>query len=166
MQDPQVVVYVSDDLGIFLDQLRRHTRSRSVSAWLQAIDAAAMRAWKQRGALAFHSRQECGHDRNVRGWLLQLPRDSRVYDLRAPSFGAGWPYGVAGGGGRLHRCGREPLFAVSGFPAPSRWADHLGSLARHHDTPVPAIVAMERMRSAGLAARHIESLTREIRSCA
>jgi hypothetical protein len=153
MQDPEVVVYVSADLGEFLGQLRRTLSDSSIRAWLKAVDSAAERTWRQRGALAFYSRQECGHDWQVRQWLLQLPRDARVYDLRSPKFGVAWPYGVAGTSGRFHRCGREPLFAVSGFPAPSRWADNLGNLAHHHDTPLPAIIAFNRDRAARIAPR-------------
>ncbi len=148
--DPQVVVYVSADLGEFLTLLRRMTCHRSIAGWLEAVDAAAERAWKQRGALAFYSRQECAHDRQVRQWLLQLPRDARVYDLRSATFGVAWPYGAAGATSRFHRCGRELLFAVSGFPAPSRWAGYLGNLAQHHDTPLPAIAALARDRDAAL----------------
>jgi hypothetical protein len=166
MQDPQVVVYMSEDLGEFLALLHRHTCAHSITGWLQAIDAAAGRVWKRRGALAFQSRQECGHDREVRAWLLQLPRDSRVYDLRSPTFGAGWPYGVAGRTGRFHRCGRELLFAVSGFPAPSLWVDYLGHLAQHHDTPAPAILAYDRNRSVGPVVDQTALSSMEIRACA
>ena len=144
MQEPEVVVYVSADLGEFLELLHRSSCASSIDGWLKAADTAAERAWKQRGALAFYSRQACGHDREVRQWLLQLPRDARVYDLRSPKFGVAWPYGAAGNTGRFHRCGRELLFAVSGFPAPSRWADYLGNLAHHHDAPPPAIVVNQR----------------------
>jgi hypothetical protein len=141
VEDPQVVVYVCEDLGQFLELFNKHVQANSLKDFMHATDAAALRTWRQRGALAFQSRQECAYDRDVRAWLLQLPRDSRVYDLRSPSFGSGWPYGVAGGTGRFHRCGREQLFAVSGFPAPSRWTEHLGRLAEQHVAPRPAIVA-------------------------
>jgi len=144
MQDPEVVVYVSADVGEFLKLLRRTTCDRSIEGLLKAVDTAAERAWRQRGALAFYSRQECGHDRNVRQWLLQLPRDARVYDLRSPKFGLAWPYGAAGATGQFHRCGRELLFAVSGFPAPSRWEDYLGNLARHVDVPKPGVIVNRR----------------------
>jgi hypothetical protein len=163
MRDPQVVVFVSNDLGEFIRHLHRRTCANSVAGWLQAIDAAAHRVWKHRGSLAFQSRQACAHDRHVRAWLLQLPRDSRVYDLRSPSFGAGWPYGVAGAAGRFHRCGRELLFAVSGFPAPSRWADYLAHLAQQHKPPVPAVVDLART---GTADRRPDLTPREVRSCA
>ena len=99
MQDPKVVVYVSADLGEFLKLLRRTTCDQCIDGWLQAVDTAAARAWKERGALAFYSRQECGHDREVRQWLLRLPRDARVYDLRSRQFGVAWPYGAAGATG-------------------------------------------------------------------
>jgi hypothetical protein len=79
---------------------------------------------------------------------LQLPRDARVFDLRAPRFGTAWPYGIAGAAGRFHRCGRELLFAVSGFPAPHRWADYLGTLAWQRETPLPAIVARRDIHAA------------------
>ena len=139
-QDPEVAVYVSADLAEFLKLLHRTTCDQSIQSWLKAVDTAAARAWKTRGALAFYSRQACRQDREVRQWLLQLPRDARVYDLRAPKFGVAWPYGAAGADGRFHRCGRELLFAISGFPAPSRWSEYLGNLAQHHETPAPAIM--------------------------
>ena len=166
LKDPQVVVYVSEDLGGFLGLLHRHLVADSFESWSHAIDAAAWRTWRQRGALAFHSRQACGHDRKVRAWLLQLPRDSRVYDLRSPSFGVGWPYGVAGGTGRFHRCGRELLFAVSGFPAPSRWTEHLGTLAQRHVAPRPGIIAFDRGRVVRVSSDWLRSDLRRWRSCA
>jgi len=166
LPDPQVVMYISEDLGAFLQMLRRYTREGSVAAWLHAVDTAAHHAWKNRGALTFQSRQTCGQDPKVRAWLLQLPRDSRVYDLRSPTFGTGWPYGVAGGGGRYHRCGRELLFAVSGFPAPSRWANYLGDLAQHHEPPAPAVIAFASRGGAPLAAPQAVSSHHELRSCA
>jgi hypothetical protein len=140
VSDPQVVVYVSEDLEEFLKLLKRHTESGSSSTWLKTIDAAAWHAWRNRGALAFQSRQAGVQQRHIREWLLQLPRDARVYDLRSAHFGAGWPYGAAGDASRFHRCGREMLFAVSGFPAPRRWADYLGDMAKQHDAPRPAIL--------------------------
>jgi hypothetical protein len=164
VKDPQVVIYVSANLAGFLELLHRHVVADSFEGWLAAVDAAAERIWRQRGALAFQSRQECGYDRNVRAWLLQLPRDSRVYDLRSPSFGAGWPYGVAGRTGRFHRCGRELLFAVSGFPAPSRWTEHLGRLAQQHVAPQPAIVAFNGSRV--VRAQALSGETRGERLCA
>ncbi len=151
VKNPEVVMYVCENLGRFLELVHRHVVGDSFDGFLQAIDAAAWRTWRQRGALAFQSRQGCGHDRELRAWLLQLPRDSRVYDLRSPSFGCGWPYGVAGATGRFHRCGREMLFAVSGFPAPSRWSEHLGRLAEQHVAPRPAIAAVDRVRVARAA---------------
>jgi hypothetical protein len=166
MQDPQVAVYVSADLGEFMDTVRRKTCDQSINGWLNMVDGAAERAWKQRGALAFYSRQECGHDSQARQWLLQLPRDARIYDLRSPTFGVAWPYGAAGSAGRFHRCGRELLFAVSGFPAPSRWAEYLGHVAQHHETPVPAVIALDRDRGVRVAARQPNAAPVQLRPCA
>lgn len=143
---PQVAVYVAEDLHAFLDLLRVHSIAGTISSWLKNVDEAADNAWQHRGALAFHARQDCAQDKHVRQWLLQLPRDARIFDLRRPRFGTGWPYGVAGATGHFHRCGRELLFAVSGFPAPTRWADYIGALAWQQNIPVPAIVADESMR--------------------
>ena len=164
--DPEVAVYLSEDLGQFLEQLHRHVCIGSIESWLHEIDIAARRTWSRRGALAFQSRQLCAQDRHVRAWLLQLPRDSRVYDLRSPFFGSGWPYGVAGAAGRFHRCGREMLFAVSGFPAPSRWNEYLGELAQHHQPPVPAVVALNRDRVAPAGTDRRPSTLEEYRACA
>lgn len=138
---PQVVVYVAADVGALVDLLQTHSTAGATTSWLKSVDAAANNAWNHRGALAFHARQEGPQDTQVRQWLLHLPRDARVFDLRCPKFGTAWPYGVAGTAGRFHRCGREMLFAVSGFPAPTRWADYLGNLAWQQDIPVPAAIA-------------------------
>jgi len=146
-QDPQVVVYVAEDISIFLKSLQTHTLAGTITAWLNSMADAARNAWRHRGALAFQARQACSQDKRVRQWLLQLPRDARVFDLRNPRFGTAWPYGVAGAAGRFHRCGRDMLFAVSGFPAPSRWANYLGTLAWQQDIPVPAIVQRERAKA-------------------
>lgn len=145
-QTPQVAVYVAQDISAFLDVLQAHSIARMTTRWLKSLDEAADSAWKHRGALAFHARQDCAQDKQVRQWLLQLPRDARVFDLRSPRFGIAWPYGVAGAAGQFHRCGRELLFAVSGFPSPSRWADYIGDLAWRQDIPVPAIVAYKPVR--------------------
>jgi hypothetical protein len=118
----------------------------TTARWLRSVDEAADFAWQHRGALAFHARQDCAQDKQVRQWLLQLPRDARVFDLRSPRFGTAWPYGAAGAAGHFHRCGRELVFAVSGFPAPSRWADYVGDLAWRQHIPLPAIVASEPAR--------------------
>ena len=142
-QHPRVVVYIAADVGAFLDLLQAHSATGTITSWLKSIDCAAGNAWDHRGALAFQTRQDCQQDKHVRQWLLQLPRDARVFDLRNPRFGTAWPYGVAGPAGRFHRCGREMLFAVSGFPAPTRWADHMGTLARQQTIPVPAIIARQ-----------------------
>jgi hypothetical protein len=166
LEDPQVAVYVAEKLGGFLEIVHQHTVWNSFDGFQRAIDTAARRIWQQRGALAFQSRQECGSNRDLRAWLLQLPRDARVYDLRSPLFGAGWPYGSAGPAGRFHRCGRQLLFAVSGFPAPSRWMEHLGKVAQQHVAPRPAIIAAGAYHVARAdALSHIDAPTEE-RLCA
>lgn len=147
-ENPRVAVYIGADVREFLGTVLRQCEHRSMSGWLQSVKAAAERTWQRRGTLAFQSRQDCSADPRVRAWLLRLPRDARVYDLRSASFGDAWPYGAAGAAGRLHRCERELLFAVSGFPPPSRWADHLAHLALTEDMPVAAVIALARDRGA------------------
>jgi hypothetical protein len=164
-QQPQVAVYVADDVGAFFDLLRTHSTAGTITGWLKEVAVAADNAWHHRGALAFHARQEAQQDKQIRQWLLQLPRDARVFDLRSPRFGAAWPYGIAGAAGRFHRCGRDMLFAVSGFPAPSRWADYIGNLAWQQEIPVPAVIAPEHAR-ARQAARALSSEWKKQRLCA
>jgi hypothetical protein len=77
----------------------------------------ARTVWSRRHALAMRPHEAYHSDRAIRGWLLGLPFDAYVYDLRAPRTARGWPYGVAGPSGRLYRCGRLPVFAVAGLPA-------------------------------------------------
>jgi hypothetical protein len=114
--DPEVAVYVCDDLAAFVATLREHTSQGEMHAWLQGLTAEARTVWSQRHALAMRP-HEAYADQAIRGWLLGLPFDAYVYDLRAPGTARGWPYGVAGPSGRLYRCGRLPVFAVAGLPA-------------------------------------------------
>lgn len=86
-------------------------------AWLQGLTAEARTVWSRRHAVAMRPHEAYHSDRAIRGWLLGLPFDAYVYDLRAPRTMRGWPYGVADPAGRLYRCGRLPVFAVAGLPA-------------------------------------------------
>ena len=115
--DPEVAVYVCDDLAAFLATLRQHTCRGETHAWLRGLKAQARTVWSRRHALAMHPNDAYHSDRAIRGWLSGLPLDAYVYDLRAPRTARGWPYGVAGPSGRLYRCGRLPVFAVAGLPA-------------------------------------------------
>ncbi len=114
---PEVAVYVSDDLAIFLATLRERTCRGEVSQWLDELTAQARAVWAQRHAGAIRPHQAHRSDPAIRGWLMTLPAGAYVYDLRAPSAARGWPYGVAGPSGRHYRCGRLPVFAVAGLPA-------------------------------------------------
>lgn len=151
-ENPQVVVYISADVREFVGILLQQGDQHAMSGWLKSLEAAAERTWQHRGTLAFQSRQHVSQDPRARPWLLQLPRDARIYDLRTATFGDAWPYGAAGAAGRLHRCERELLFAVSGFPPPSRWADHLAHVALTEDVPVAAVIALARDRGALVSA--------------
>ena len=115
--DPEVAVYVCDDLAAFVTTLRENTSRGEMQAWLQGLTAEARTVWSQRHALAMRPNEAYHSHRAIRGWLLGLPFDAYVYDLRAPRTVHGWPYGVAGPSGRLYRCGRLPVFAVAGLPA-------------------------------------------------
>ena len=115
--DPQVAVYVSEDLADFIGTLRGCARRGETLRWLQDLSAKARIVWSRRHALA---RSPCDlqkSDEQLRSWLAGLPSDARVYDLRAPTIARGWPYGLAGPSGRLYRCGRLPVFAVVGAPS-------------------------------------------------
>ncbi len=114
---PEVAVYVSDDLAIFLATLRERTCRGEVSHWLDELTAQARAVWAQRHAGAIRPHQAHRSDPAIRGWLMTLPAGAYVYDLRAQSAARGWPYGVAGPSGRHYRCGRLPVFAVAGLPA-------------------------------------------------
>ena len=74
----------------------------------------------------------------MRGWVAALPFDVHIYDLRDPSELRGWPYGLAGPEGRLYRCGRLPVFAVSAAPSASRWTRHVSQIAATAETLAPA----------------------------
>jgi len=126
--DPEVALYVCDDLAAFLTMLRQHSAQGEMHAWLQRLTVEARLVWSQRHVWAMRPHEAHRADRGIRGWLWGLPRDAYVYDMRAPLTLRGWPYGVAGPSGRLYRCGRLPVFAVAGLPAegwrapyPRRW---------------------------------------------
>jgi hypothetical protein len=115
--DPEVAVYVSDDLAAFMATIREYTGRGEMHAWLHGLTAQARTVWSRRHALAMRPHEAAHSDRAIRGWLLGLPVDAYVYDLRAQRIARGWPYGVAGPSGRFYRCGRLPVFAVAGLPA-------------------------------------------------
>jgi hypothetical protein len=116
-RDPEVAVYVSDDLAGFIGTLREQTCRGTVLAWLQDLTATARAVWSHRRSLALRPYHARHSDAAIRGWISVLPNDAYVYDLRTPARARGWPYGVAGPSGRLFRCGRLPVFAVAGSPA-------------------------------------------------
>lgn len=122
--DPEVAVHVCDDLATFVATLREHTCRGETHAWLQDLSARARTVWFRRHALAIRPHEAYHSDRAIRGWLVGLPFDAYVYDLRAPGTARGWPYGVAGPSGRLYRCGRLPVFAVAGLPSEGWRAPH------------------------------------------
>jgi hypothetical protein len=115
--DPEVAVYVSDDLASFIATIHEHTGRGEMHAWLHGLTAQARTVWSRRHAWATRPHEAARSDRGIRGWLLGLPMDAYVYDLRVYGIARGWPYGVAGPSGRLYRCGRLPVFAVAGLPA-------------------------------------------------
>src|ERR1700735_5102465 len=103
---PEVAVYVSNDLAAFLATLRERTCGGEVGRWLDELAAQARTVWSQRHAWALRPHEAHRSDPAIRGWLMTLPSQAYVYDLRAPSAARGWPYGVAGPSGRHYRCGR------------------------------------------------------------
>jgi hypothetical protein len=117
LQHPEVAVYVCDDLAAFLSMLHEHSSQGSMHAWLQSLTTEARIVWSRRHVWAMRPHAAHRSDRAIRAWLLGLPFDAYVYDLRSPRTVRGWPYGVAGPSGRLYRCGRLPVFAVAAPPA-------------------------------------------------
>jgi hypothetical protein len=113
---PEVAVYVSDDLASFLSTFRGHASRGGTLTWLQELTATARAVWSHRRTLALRPHNVNHSDDQIRGWLSSLPADAYVYDLRTPTIARGWPYGVAGPSGRLYRCGRLPVFAAAGSP--------------------------------------------------
>jgi len=115
--EPEVAVYVSDDLAGFIATLHDRACRDQTRAWFLSLTARARAIWARRHRLAVRPRKIPWSDEAIRGWLLGLPFDAYVYDLRTRTIARGWPYGLAGPRGRLYRCGRLPVFAVAGSPA-------------------------------------------------
>jgi hypothetical protein len=112
--DPEVAVYVSDDLATFIATLRERTCEGRLFSWLQDLTAQAHAIWLHRRSLALRPYQAIEADTEIAAWLATLPADAYVYDLRSPTAARGWPYGLAGPTGRLFRCRHLPVFAVAG----------------------------------------------------
>lgn len=112
--DPEVAVYVSDDLATFIATLRERTCQGRLFSWLQDLTAQAHAIWLHRRSLALRPYQAVEADTEIAAWLATLPADAYVYDLRSPTAARGWPYGIAGPAGRLFRYRRLPVFAVAG----------------------------------------------------
>jgi len=112
--EPEVAVYVSEDLPAFIATLRERTCQGRLFSWLQDLAAQARTIWLHRRALALRPYQAVDADQDIAAWLATLPADAYVYDLRSPMAARDWPYGLAGATGRLFRFGRLPVFAVAG----------------------------------------------------
>lgn len=138
LPDPAVTLYVADDLSGFLSTLNEVAERGQLCKWLRGLQRDARAIWAQRQALARVSYESCREDRGLRGWLAGLPFGVLIYDLRAPSALRGWPYGIAGPEGRLHRCGRLPVFAVSTAPSASRWIQQMSQVAATAEILAPA----------------------------
>jgi hypothetical protein len=139
--DPEVAVYVSDDLAAFVAALGERTCRGEMRAWLQDLTTQARTVWSRRHAWASRPHEACHLDRAIRGWLSGLPVDAYVYDLRAPRTPRGWPYGVLGPSGRQFRCGRLPVFAVAGSPAEGWRTPHPRTRDATTRTPATAAVS-------------------------
>jgi hypothetical protein len=139
LPDPAVTLYVSDDLNGFLSTLNEAAERGQLYRWLRGLQRDARAIWAQRQALAGVSNKIGREDRMLRGWLAALPFDVHIYDLRDPSALRGWPYGLAGPEGRLYRCGRLPVFAVSTAPSASRWTQHMSEIAAIAEILAPAV---------------------------
>lgn len=113
-KEPEVAVYVSDDLVSFIAKLRERTCTGQVFSWFQELGAQAQAIWKYRRAFALRPYQASETDSELAVWLKTLPSDAYIYDLREPKAARGWPYGFGGPAGRLFRYGRLPVFAVAG----------------------------------------------------
>lgn len=158
LPEPAVAVHASEDLGHFLDTLDDTMRRGRLSRWLRNLYREARRVWAFRQALARESYETCHRDSGLRRWLAELPFDAQVYDLRARSTMRGWPYGLAGPDGRLYRCGRLPVFAVSASPSASyRWKQHMVQIAASEDMLAPAVAT-------AFAARSLPAATAAARS--
>ena len=138
LPDPAVTLYISADVDSFLSTLNDVAERGQVSKWLWSLHREARTIWTQRQALARVSYEICREDRGLRGWLAELPFGTHIYDLRAPSALCGWPHGLAGPEGRLYRCGRLPVFAVSAAPSASRWTQYMSQIAATADMLLPA----------------------------
>lgn len=129
LPEPEVAVHIGDGLGEFLVSLNDAAHRGRMSKWLRRISHEAREIWAGRDVLARRSQLQCQQDPELRNWSAGLPLDAQVYDLRPQWKLRGWPYGLAGPDGRLHRCGKLPVFAVSTCPTASRWTEHLGQIA-------------------------------------
>jgi hypothetical protein len=140
---PEVTIYVSDDLSDFMATLRERACRGEMGAWLQNLTAQARAVWSQRHALAIRPHEAAHSDRSIRGWLLALPSDAYVYDLRRRSGGPlgsavslRTATGVRGrrfAGGRL--AGARPQGSDRALP---RGSSECRSRLRHRDTAQPS----------------------------
>jgi len=147
--NPEVVVFVSDDLAEFIATLRDRTATGDTARWVRDLGVQAKAIWARRQTLAARTHNACKSDDAIRAWIAGLPFDAFVYDLRARTPWRGWPYGLAGPAGRLYRCGRLPVFAVAGWPSRGRWAEHLSEIAATYPVVTPAAARHAMIAGAG-----------------
>ncbi|HVV72756.1 MAG TPA: hypothetical protein VHI52_14885 [Verrucomicrobiae bacterium] len=104
-----VCVWIDADLAGFLSRLRDACAHGTEAGWFHTLDLRAQWLWQHKRTLGTHFRNLDRHEAALRGWLLSLPAEAYVYDLRQPMAARGVPYGF----GQLYRCGRLPVFAIA-----------------------------------------------------
>ena len=117
---PRVALYLDANLAEFLLRLREHIRRGTTTQWLTNLTIRARRVWAQRFGSAMTLVTAWHRLREIRGWLGTLPRHSLIYDLRAPTRLRGLPYNLGPDFPDTYRCGKLPVFAISGFDPPDR----------------------------------------------
>jgi hypothetical protein len=140
--DPEVAVYVSDDLVAFIATLHDHASRGRTAAWLQELTATARAVWSQRRSLALRPSEARHSDAEIRSWLSCLPADAYVYDLRSRTRARGWPYGVAGPSARLYRCRHLLVFAAAGSRTEGWRAGQPRSTSPHHPIAQQAVAVI------------------------
>ena len=104
-----VTLWIAEDLAGLLSIVRSSARPGDALEWLHRVDTRARWVWTHRKTLGIYFRNVCRADKTLRGWVMGMPCDAYVYDLRLPWIARGVPHGH----GWLYRCGRLPIFALA-----------------------------------------------------
>ncbi len=115
--DPAVIAYQSPSIEAFVRDLVDRAPDHPESPINRVHDDVVMRLWSDHSALIAQPAAAASTDPTLREFASSLSPDALIADLRKPSIGSGFSWGLHGPRTDIRRFGAEPLWALTRPPA-------------------------------------------------